>query len=63
MSYFITFAWHRGLLTEAQRDEYHTLSHRVGLSMDHEAFTESLIMAGTNAILYVQPGFNSHPTS
>ncbi|KAJ3555379.1 hypothetical protein NM688_g2612 [Phlebia brevispora] len=51
MAYFITFAWHRGYLTEAERDEYHALSHRVGLSMDHELFTEDLIVAGTEAIM------------
>ena len=51
MAYFITFTWTRGLLTEAQRDEYHQLSHRVGLSMDHELFTEDMIVAGTEAIL------------
>ncbi|PSS32167.1 hypothetical protein PHLCEN_2v2064, partial [Hermanssonia centrifuga] len=51
MSYFATFAWHRGFLNESQRDEYHRLSHRVGLSMDHELFTEEMIVAGTEAIL------------
>lgn len=51
MSYFVTFTWTRGLLTEEQRDEYHRLSHRVGLSMDHEFFTEDMIVAGTEAIL------------
>ncbi|KAI0343016.1 2-epi-5-epi-valiolone synthase [Trametopsis cervina] len=51
MSYFITVAWQRGHLTEAERDEYHSLSHRVGLSMDHELFTESMIREGTEAIL------------
>ena len=51
MSYFVTFAWHRGHLTDAERDEYHSLSHRVGLTMDHELFTEDMIAAGTSAIL------------
>lgn len=51
MAYFATVAWHRGYLTEEQRDEYHSLSHRVGLSMDHELFTEDMIVAGTEAIL------------
>ncbi|KAI0786190.1 hypothetical protein C8Q75DRAFT_284008 [Abortiporus biennis] len=51
MSYFVTFACHRGILTEKERDEYHMLSHRVGLSMDHEMFTKEMIMEGTKAIL------------
>jgi len=51
MAYFVTFACYRGILTQEQRDEYHSLSHRVGLSMDHEMFTESMIEEGTNAIL------------
>ena len=53
MAYFVTFACHRGILTEKERDEYHELSHRVGLSMDHELFTEELVKEGTEAILYV----------
>ncbi|TCD70755.1 hypothetical protein EIP91_001784 [Steccherinum ochraceum] len=51
MAYFVTFACSRGILTEKQRDEYHELSHRVGLSMDHEMFTEALVKEGTQAIL------------
>lgn len=51
MSFFVTFAWHRGYLSDAQRDEYHSLSYRVGLSMDHELFTDDMIVAGTEAIL------------
>ncbi|KAI0079515.1 2-epi-5-epi-valiolone synthase [Panus rudis PR-1116 ss-1] len=51
MSFFVTFAAHRGILTEKERDEYHELSHRVGLSMDHELFTEHLVVEGTEAIL------------
>ena len=51
MAYFITVAWKRGYLTEEQRDEYHSLSHRVGLSMDHELFTNNMIAAGTESIL------------
>ncbi|EKM50499.1 uncharacterized protein PHACADRAFT_178237 [Phanerochaete carnosa HHB-10118-sp] len=51
MAYFITVAWKRGYLTEEQRDEYHLLSHRVGLSMDHELFTDDMIVAGTETIL------------
>jgi hypothetical protein len=53
MSYFVTVAWQRGYLTEAERDEYHSLSHRVGLSMDHDLFTTDMIREGTEAILYV----------
>lgn len=55
MSYFVTFAHYRGYLTEEQRDDYHSLSYRVGLSMDHELFTEDMIVAGTEAILYDIP--------
>ena len=51
MAFFVTFACHRGHLTVEERDQYHALSRRVGLSMDHELFTESMIVAGTDAIL------------
>ncbi|EPQ56694.1 3-dehydroquinate synthase [Gloeophyllum trabeum ATCC 11539] len=51
MAFFVTFAWYRGLLSESERDEYHVLSHSVGLSMDHELFTEEMIISGTKAIL------------
>ncbi|THH26820.1 hypothetical protein EUX98_g7364 [Antrodiella citrinella] len=51
MSYFVTFACSRGILTEQQRDEYHALSHRVGLSMDHELFTNALVKEGAQAIM------------
>ena len=53
MAFFVTVAWKRNLLTEAERDEYHSLAHRVGLSLDHELFNEDLIRAGTEAILWV----------
>lgn len=51
MAFFVTFACSRGHLTEQERDEYHKLSHRVGLSMDHGLLTEKMILEGTQAIL------------
>ena len=51
MSFFITFGWTRGYLSEEERDEYHRLSHSVGLSMDHERFTRDMIAKSTEAIL------------
>ena len=51
MSFFITFGWTRGYLSEEERDEYHRLSHSVGLSMDHELFTREMIAKATEAIL------------
>lgn len=51
MAFFVTFGWTRGYLTEQERDEYHRLSHSVGLSMDHELFTREMIVKATEAIL------------
>ncbi|GAA97234.1 uncharacterized protein L969DRAFT_84338 [Mixia osmundae IAM 14324] len=56
MAYFCSVAHHRGMLSEAERDEYLDLSHSVGLSIDHELFTEELIEAGTEAILKTRDG-------
>ena len=50
MAYSITLALKRGLINEAQRDEWFTLISSVGLSMDHEAFDDKLIEAATEAI-------------
>ena len=55
MAFFVTFACHRGILTEKERDDYHSLSYRVGLSMDHEMFSEELVRTATQAILWVSP--------
>lgn len=56
MAYFTTFAWTRGYITEAERDEIHSLMSRVGLSLDHELFDEGLIVAGNEAILQTRDG-------
>lgn len=53
MAYFVTFGWTRGYLTKTERDEYHRLSHSVGLSMDHELFTRDMIVQATEAIMFV----------
>lgn len=50
MAYSITLAHSRGLINDQQRDEWFTLVSSVGLSMDHEDFTEDLIAIATNAI-------------
>lgn len=50
MAYSITLAHSRGLLNDAQRDEWFGLISSVGLSMDHEAFDEELIGVATEAI-------------
>lgn len=60
MAYFVTFGWTRGYLTKTERDEYHRLSHSVGLSMDHELFTRDMIVQGTEAIMFVVRPAASH---
>jgi len=56
MAYSITLALSRGLINESQRDEWFTLIHSVGLSIDHEAFDEELIQVATEAILKTRDG-------
>lgn len=56
MAYFTTFAWTRGYINEAERNEIHGLMSRVGLSLDHELFDEGLIVAGNEAILQTRDG-------
>lgn len=53
MAYSITLAHSRGLLNDAQRDEWFNLVSSVGLSMDHELFTEELLAAATEFIKLV----------
>jgi 3-dehydroquinate synthase len=53
MAYSITLAHSRGLINDAQRDEWFTLVSSVGLSMDHELFTEELLSVATEAIKWV----------
>lgn len=50
MAYSITLAHSRGLINDAQRDEWFKLVSSVGLSMDHELFTEDLLSVATEAI-------------
>lgn len=56
MAYSITLAHSRGLINDAQRDEWFTLVSSVGLSMDHELFTEELISVATDAIKKTRDG-------
>ncbi|KZV66352.1 2-epi-5-epi-valiolone synthase [Peniophora sp. CONT] len=56
MAFFVTFGWTRGYLSEQERDEYHRLSHSVGLTMDHELFTRDMIVKATEAILQTRNG-------
>lgn len=50
MAYSITLAHSRGLINDSQRDEWFGLVSSVGLSMDHDLFTEELIGVATEAI-------------
>lgn len=50
MAYSITLAHSRGMISDAQRDEWFTLVSSVGLSMDHEEFDDELIAVATEAI-------------
>ncbi|KAJ9125158.1 hypothetical protein QFC22_000112 [Naganishia vaughanmartiniae] len=56
MAYSITLAHKRGLLNEAQRDEYFNLVTSIGLSIDHECFNEELIVIATQAIMKTRDG-------
>lgn len=53
MAYSITLAHARGILNDAQRDQWFTLISSVGLSMDHDLFDEELIAVATEAIKWV----------
>jgi 3-dehydroquinate synthase len=53
MAYSITLAHSRGLINDAQRDEWFTLVSSVGLSMDHDLFDDELISVATDAIKWV----------
>jgi 3-dehydroquinate synthase len=56
MCYSTTLSWMRGYITEKERDEILGLFHRVGLSMDHEAFDDECLDLGTKAILQTRDG-------
>jgi len=56
MSYAVTLAWLRGYIDEAERQEFHQLVSRVGLSLDHEQFDEQLLKVATAAILKTRDG-------
>ena len=49
-------------MNDAQRDEWFTLVSSVGLSMDHDDFTEDLIAIATEAIKYVPFFIHSQPS-
>lgn len=51
MAYGGTLAWKRGYITEDELKELMGCAHAVGLSIDHEQFTEPLVEAATAAIL------------
>ncbi|KAK4689040.1 hypothetical protein P7C73_g1081, partial [Tremellales sp. Uapishka_1] len=56
MAYSITLAHSRGLVNDAQRDQWFTLVSSVGLSMDHELFDEEMIRIATEAIKKTRDG-------
>lgn len=56
MAYSITLAHTRGMLNDAQRDEWFGLVSSVGLSMDHPLFTEELLTEATQAIKKTRDG-------
>lgn len=56
MAYSTTLAWTRGYINESERDEILSLMSRVGLSLDHELFTNELLDEGTKAILQTRDG-------
>ncbi|WWC93871.1 hypothetical protein V866_000707 [Kwoniella sp. B9012] len=56
MAYSITLAHSRGILNDAQRDEWFTLVSSVGLSMDHDLFDDELIAVATDAIKKTRDG-------
>ena len=56
MAYSITLAHSRGILNDAQRDQWFKLVTSVGLSVDHPAFDEELIAVATEAIKKTRDG-------
>ncbi|KAL7419513.1 hypothetical protein Q5752_005424 [Cryptotrichosporon argae] len=56
MAYSITLAHARGILSDAQRDQWFTLVTSVGLSIDHDLFTPELIGVATEAIKKTRDG-------
>ncbi|KAI5454637.1 hypothetical protein NCC49_003530 [Naganishia albida] len=56
MAYSITLGHKRGLLSDAQRDEYFNLVTSIGLSIDHECFNDELIVVATQAIKKTRDG-------
>jgi len=56
MAYSITLAHSRGMINDAQRDEWFGLVSSVGLSMDHDLFTEEMIAVATEAIKKTRDG-------
>lgn len=56
MAYSITLAHSRGLINDAQRDQWFTLVTSVGLSIDHEFLTDDLLAAATDAIKKTRDG-------
>lgn len=56
MAYSITLAHARGLINDAQRDQWFTLVTSVGLSIDHEFLTDELLAVATEAIKKTRDG-------
>ena len=50
MAYSITLAHSRGMINDAQRDEWFGLVSSVGLSMDHPLFNDEMLAVATEAI-------------
>lgn len=55
MAYSATLANLRGLLSDSEHKRLLNLFSRVGLSMDHAQFDETILDEGTKAILKVSP--------
>lgn len=51
MAFGATLARKRGYITEVELRQFMDCAHSVGLSLDHEQFTEALLEKATQAIL------------
>jgi hypothetical protein len=56
MSFTIILSHARGLLSDAERDEWFTLAHGVGLTIDHPALDNTLLHESVKAIEKTRDG-------
>ncbi|CAD6896085.1 unnamed protein product [Tilletia controversa] len=56
MSYTVVLSHARGLITDQERDEWFTLAHGIGLTIDHEALDNELLHRGVEAIKKTRDG-------